>query len=498
MNRLTLPAAWRRHLPTDVLTWLYAAFVGLLLVCGSIALLTKDSGWWLVPFVAPAVVALFYDWRWAYYLLLFSLAFSHEINLPNGLSTDIPSEPLMLVVTGCCLAGLITGAIRLPRRLLGHPLVLLVFLAWLWAATSTLVSVDTLKSVKYLLAKTWYLIPFGMVTWLVVRRPAHVWRVAGCYTAGVALSTLYSVLRHAGSGFRFDTIHQAVQPFYRNHVIYAATLALLIPYTWYAARAAHTRWGRRLWLGAFWLFLFGVFTSYTRASILAVVLSGVFYYIIRWRLTRLLLIGSALATLLAVVYFVQQNKYLLYAPDYEKTVFYGDNFEKHLEATYKLEDVSGMERLYRWVAAARMFHDKPITGTGPSTFYPEYKHYTVKSFRTYVSDNPERSTTHNYFLLLLAEQGLPGLLLFAFLLSTALLLIERLYHQSKDPVLRNVVLAAGLSFYIIVFHLLLNELVEVDKIGSFFFIALVILIRVQEWVYQPETRLTADDSSSPG
>ncbi|WP_303311037.1 O-antigen ligase [Hymenobacter sp. BT730] len=495
MNRLTLPVAWRRRLPADALTWLYSAFVLLLLVCGSIALLADVLWWWLVPLAVPAVVALLQDWRWAYYLLLFSLAFSHEINLPSGLSTDIPSEPLMLVVTGCCLAALITGSVRLPARLLRHPLVLLVFLAWLWAAACTLVSVDVLKSVKYLLAKTWYLLPFGLVTWLVVRRPAHVWRVAGCYAFGVFISTLYTVVRHASHGFSFDTIHQAVQPFFRNHVIYAATLALLIPYVWYAARAAETRWARRLWLAAFGLFLFGVFTSFTRASILAVVLSGGFYCVIRWRLTRLVLIGSAMATLIAVGYFVQQNKYLLYAPDYEKTVFYGDNFEKHLEATYKLEDVSGMERLYRWVAAARMFHDKPITGTGPSTFYPEYKHYTVKSFRTYVSDNPEHSTTHNYFLLLLAEQGLPGLLLFVLLLSTALLLIERLYHQTRLPSLRYVVLAAGLSFYIIVFHLLLNELVEVDKIGSFFFIALVILIRVQEWVSYPEAALPIDSPS---
>ena len=142
-----------------------------------------------------------------------------------------------------------------------------------------------------------------------------------------------------------------------------------------------------------------------------------------------------------------------------------------------------MERVYRWVAAARMIADKPLVGSGPSTFYPEYKRYTVKSFRTYVSDNPEKSTTHNYFLLQLAEQGIPGFLLFVSLIVTALLLAERLYHRSRQrPEVRRVVLAATLSFVVIVFHLTLNELVEVDKIGPVFFICLALLVRAESWL----------------
>ena len=107
----------------------------------------------------------------------------------------------------------------------------------------------------------------------------------------------------------------------------------------------------------------------------------------------------------------------------------------------------------------------------------------MKSFRTYVSDNPEKSTTHNYFLLQLAEQGVPGFLLFLTLLATALLLAERLYHRAAQrPEVRRVVLAATLSLVIIVFHLVLNELVEVDKIGPVFFICLALLVRADTWL----------------
>nr|WP_246558687.1 O-antigen ligase family protein [Hymenobacter piscis] len=234
--------------------------------------------------------------------------------------------------------------------------------------------------------------------------------------------------------------------------------------------------------------LLGLLTSYTRASVLSVPVAGLYYGVIRLRQTRLLLAGVLVAALAGATYFLSQNNFMLYAPDFEKTIFNGENFEKHLEATYKLEDVSGMERVYRWVAASRMAADKPLVGSGPSTFYPEYKRYTVRSFRTYVSDNPERSTTHNYFLLLLAEQGFPGMLLFVALVGAAFITIETLYHRTRPGTPpRYVLLASGLSFVIIVFHLLLNELVEVDKIGSFFFINLALLIRVGTWVREENT-----------
>ena len=47
-----------------------------------------------------------------------------------------------------------------------------------------------------------------------------------------------------------------------------------------------------------------------------------------------------------------------------------------------------------------------------SNFYPNYQARTVRSFTTYVSDNPERSGIHNYYLMTAVEQGIPGLLVY--------------------------------------------------------------------------------------
>lgn len=467
--------------PTDPLQRLFVGIMGLFIGGGAVALAFNSPAALVPVAVVLGLLLVSTEWRIIYYLFFLTLAFARELPVAGGLSMDVPSEPLMLVLSGCILATLLMGRTRLPAPELRHPLLILIGLLLFWAVVSSLFSVDTTKSIKYLLAKTWYLIPFILGSLLLLRRPADVWRVVGLYTLGASCTVGIIAVHHAAHGFAFDAVQAALQQLYRNHVTYATVLALLLPYAFYGARRSQG-WVRRAWQAALVVLLFGLLTSYTRASVLSIPIAGVFYLVMRIRQTRLLLLGLAVALSLGAGYFLSQNNYLLYAPNFEKTIFNGENFEKHLEATYKLQDVSGMERVYRWVAAARMAADKPLVGSGPSTFYPEYKRYTVRSFRTYVSGNPEKSTTHNYFLLLLAEQGFPAALLFLILTGGCLITIETLYHRTqRGSEARWVLLAAGMSLVIIIFHLLLNELVEVDKIGSFFFINIALLVRVGTW-----------------
>src|SRR5204863_8437894 len=125
-------------------------------------------------------------------------------------------------------------------------------------------------------------------------------------------------------------------------------------------------------------------------------------------------IVAALGITIGLTYPFTNNNYLDYAPEFKETIIH-DEFGQHLSSTFEGKDVSSMERIYRWVAATRMFKDHPWMGFGPGNFNPYYKSYTVSSFETYVSDNPEHSTAHNYPLLLLAEQGTIGLAIFFFL-----------------------------------------------------------------------------------
>lgn len=439
---------------------------------------------WLLA-IAPLgilfALLLIYDYRLAYYLLFFSIPFSIEVSVPGGLTTNLPSEPLMLVLMGCFL---ISAPVNRPLEFafLRHPVCLLLGVGLFWALFCTFFSVDTLKSVKFLLAKSWYLVSFLLLTGAIVRSLADLKRILWVFGASLGLVLLVIMGKHAAHSFSFEKVNEATNPFFLNHVIYAATLAVFVPYAvWLWQRAKGRPVQRMLAFGLFLLLLVTVGLAYTRTSWLSLPVALLFLLVLRFNFTRFALALALAGVLAGATYVTYQNNYLLFAPEYEKTVFHEGDLEKHLEATVNFEDVSGMERVYRWVAAVRMWRQNPVVGTGPSTFYPEYQRYTVSSFRTYVSDNPEKSTTHNYFLLMLAEQGIIGLALFVALVFYALLLGQRLYRTALNRELRQTTVAATLSLVILVFHLLLNELIEVDKTGSFFFFSLALLVRIDLW-----------------
>ncbi|TDN37153.1 O-antigen ligase domain-containing protein [Hymenobacter sp. UV11] len=476
--------------PTDTSQWLFVGFVGLLVAGGALAVLRQQPMLVLPALAVLGLGLLLTRWQWLYYLLFLTLPFSHEVALPGSLSMDVPSEPLMVLLLGCVPLALLLGPGslgQLTRREWRHPLLVLPVLLLAWSVLDICFSTNQLRSFKYVLAKCWYLVPFLLGSLLLLRRPADFWRLAACYVLAAVASLAWVLPRHASTGFSFALTNWAIQPFYRNHVIYATVLALLLPLAWGLAGQAPTPLRRRWWLAAGGVLLVGLVVSYTRASWLSLPVAGLFYWVLRLRLTRVVLLSLALGVAGSVTYFVSGDNFMRFAPDYEKTIWHGNNLAAHLESTYTLQDVSGMERVYRWVAAARMVADKPLVGSGPATFYPEYKRYTVSGFRTYVSHNFEQSTAHNYFLLTLAEQGIPGFALFCALVATALLTAERLYHASAQrPEVRRIVLAVSLSLVIILSHLFLNELVEVDKIGSVFFVALAVLIRSEKWLTEED------------
>ncbi|NJN77145.1 MAG: hypothetical protein HC803_01475 [Saprospiraceae bacterium] len=197
------------------------------------------------------------------------------------------------------------------------------------------------------------------------------------------------------------------------------------------------------------------------------------------RLTKYAIGAALVLAMLGIMYVTNNNKFIDYAPDYHKAISHYE-FDDLMSATTKFEDVSTMERVYRWVAGYQMIDEYPITGFGPGNFYNFYKGYSIGLFRTYVSNNIDKSGVHNYYLMTLVEQGFPGLLIFLFLAFGTLIKGEIIYHQTdiNNKTRRNMVMAILLSMIIIYAFLLINDLLEAAKIGSFFFINLALLINL--------------------
>lgn len=457
----------------SLLFWAMAA-----IVLGS--LFTAFASGYFFLAALPALVLIAYltvvDFRLVFLLLMACVPLSTELFLPNGLGTDLPTEPMMIGLMLVFTLFLIRNGSRMEATFWRHPITLLLLAHFSWMIVATITSENLLVSLKFVLAKTWYIATFFFLAGWLLRRPSDVRQLFWFVFIPLTFTVLVTLTRHAFSGFSFAQIHQVLHPFYRNHVAYAAILVVFFPFLWYVRNWYPPRsFHRRLLTFSIGLYLVAIYLSYTRAAYVALLIALGAYFIIRWRLTLYVLILALIGILAGLVFVAQDNRYLELAPNYERTVTHR-NFENLLEATYEGTDISTMERVYRWVAGFQMSLDQPIFGFGPGNFFFFYKSYTVTSFRTYVSDNPERSGIHSYYLMLLVEQGAPGLFIFLGLVFAALLIGENRYNALPPGLSRRIVMMSILSLIIILALLLINDLVETDKIGPFFFINLALLV----------------------
>ena len=453
---------------------LVPASLGLLLIFLGIAL--EQIVLMALPIALCIGFLMLKDLRWGYYLFFFILPFSIEVYLPNGLGTNLPSEPLMWLLTGCGILWIFLKPKQLESRYILHPITLLIIAHFLWICFSAIHSSVALISIKFLLAKSWYILPFYFIVLFISKGSTFYRSLATGLCLSVLLAILYVMVQHASYGFSFKDINYAVRPFFRNHVNYACLIVISLPFSWYLWKVSKPgTWAKLFWFGTILIFLLGIYFSYTRAAHLSVFIAIASYFIIRFRLMKWAISLTIVGIIGGSSYFLSNERYLNFAPQYEKTITHYQ-FDDLLSATTRGEDISTMERVYRWVAGWEMFMSRPFTGYGPGTFYSNYRSFTISSFRTYVSHNPDKSGIHNYYLMTLAEQGLMGFLILMTLCFYALIKAEDVYHKCMRNEEKWRVAAIVLSIIIINAILIINDMLEVDKVGPFFFIGLALIV----------------------
>jgi putative inorganic carbon (hco3(-)) transporter len=146
----------------------------------------------------------------------------------------------------------------------------------------------------------------------------------------------------------------------------------------------------------------GVFLSFSRAGLLALalVLVASVFTAGRWR-RRAVLVASMVA-LGAIVYF---------------SAFASPQAREHVTSVG-----GGAGRADLWTIAWRMTEDKPGTGVGAGNFQRVSPQYLLEpgsiTRDDFVLDEPKQ--THNIYLQVLAELGVPGLLLFGSIIGFSL------------------------------------------------------------------------------
>jgi O-antigen ligase len=434
-----------------------------------------------IPMIAPMLIimltAVLDDFRKIFYTLFAVLPFSTEFYFESsGLGTDIPSEPIMIFLTGITVLLLLRNGLRMHVHYMNHPIMILIVLHIFWMAVTTVNSTFPIISLKLLAAKLWYILPFLILPLLFIIKTSEIQKSYRILYIFLFISIVIVLIRHAFEGFTFAASYHVVRPFFRNHVNYAAISVVALPFVWAAYQSNKLKGVSNYLTGfIFLIFIVGIYFSFTRAAILSMLFAAIGWYIIKKRWIRQSLTILGIFAFFGISWLMWNNRYMDFTPEFEKTITHTE-FDNLLEATYKLEDISSMERLYRWMAGIEMIRDKFWLGYGPGTFYSNYKSYVIASFQTYVSDNPEQSGIHNYYLMTWVEQGFVGFMILLALCFTVLICGENLYHACRDAEDKLMVMAATLAFIIIFSMCLINDLIETDKVGPFFFFNMAILL----------------------
>lgn len=438
----------------------------------------------LLPF---CWLAFPYLYRWVivqpaklFWLLLVLFPLSTELNITPSLGLDFPDEPLLLLLTGIIIIQLLHQPRWFPDVVKYHTLFWVVVLYFFWLLISCGWSVEPLLSVKYILAKIWYILPLVLLPPVLLRSELQLRRMAYCLLLPMLAVVLITLVRHAAHGFSFETINKVLAPFFRNHVNYSSMLVCLLAAGWCCWLLTGKGTRLRKWIGyGLLLGVTGLLFAYSRGAWLALFAGATSSWLIRKKRMAAFVFVATAAVFISSAWLITDKRYMRFAPDHDRTVFHTD-FGEHLNATLAFRDVSNAERLYRWIAGVRMLAEKPLTGFGPNSFYLHYKPYTVSRFETWVSGNPEHSTVHNYFLLVALEQGLPGLALFLTLYFGMLLRLQYLYHRLQQRLYKTIALTTGIVVMMIGVINSLSDMIETDKIGGLFWLCLGMIMLLEK------------------
>ena len=436
----------------------------------------------VAPFAFLFFVLLGVNWKTAYWMFLFSIPISIQLSFAgDSMSITLPDQPIMWSLLALFLIIWARDPGILPKWWWRDKLVFIAVLQFFWLVVAVACSKMLFFSLKFLLVKSWLMVCFLIM-------PLFIFREKKDFVMGFKLMlypTLITVviilIHHALLGFRFDKVQMSLaflgQSLYYNHVDYSSVTSMLFPlllvaYPLTRKKSVVTR-GALLVIIA--IFIAGIAFAQTRAAYIAVFFGLAVGMAIRLKLVNFIMPVIYSLIILLFCYMIPNNKFMDFRPDYNKTYMHKE-FMDHIIATFRGKDMSSMERVYRWIATVRMSRDYPLTGVGPRAFYYYYKPYAVSSFQTYVSRNKEQSTTHNYYLYMLAEQGWPAMLLYALLIPSIFAKAQRVYHRFKDKFWRSVTIGLAMTIGAAFINNFFSELIETHKIAALFYIPVALLI----------------------
>lgn len=447
---------------------------GLFLILACIGLATEFFYVLALPFVLLMLYFLFTQIDKVMWVVLFftplSITLVHE-DFNVGLS--LPTEPFLALVTAIVLFQAFFGS-GLNKDILNHPISKAILLYLIWMLMTTLTSELPIISVKYFIARLWFIIPYYLVMVFIlnteVKRELFYW-VFLIPLVGVAI---YTLVVHSQYSFSKDTSVWVMFPFFKEHTSWGAVLAMYYPISVYFVFRKGD-WGLKS-VAVFVLIVMTIalILSYTRAAWLSLAVAAIVWLILKLRI-KWQFIG--LAGLVLVIGLMASWNTI--SQRFEKTESVSsDDLGEHVSSISNVStDASNLERINRWKSAIRLFKDHPVFGSGPGTYMFLYAPYQKPWEKTIISTNSgNRGNAHSEYIGPLAESGIFGLLTVLILFSTILFYGVNVYQNSPSGNPQELVLMAILGLTTYFAHGVLNNFLDMDKASAPFwgFTALIV------------------------
>ena len=204
-------------------------------IAGGLAIWLREPWYLSIPFVwvlVPIVLNfIIVETKQLFWILLVLIPLSTELAVTPSLSIDFPIEIILLIITAIAIAKMVHHPSIFVNSL-QSPLLFLIILHLVWILVSCFFSSEPILSIKYFLAKIWFIIPFVMVTPIVLKHYSDWKKLALCLCIPMSILMVQILIRQSFYGFEFGAIKKAMFPFFRNHVNYSSLLVCLIPIGW--------------------------------------------------------------------------------------------------------------------------------------------------------------------------------------------------------------------------------------------------------------------------
>ena len=384
--------------------------------------------------------------------------------LSQSFGLFIPTEPLLFGLM------LLLPAIQLQnpfldKRIWRHPIILTTTLSLCWILISAITSAHVVVSFKFLLSKLWFIVPILIFGTHFFKKESNRLAFFWLFLAGTSIAIIYSLVHHAQYAFGEKEGHWVMYPFFKDHTIYGAIVALVLPISivmfFYKK---HNVLIQYLLIIMIALIVIGLYFSYTRAAWLSIIIAVFVGFLVHYRVNFKFLIGIGFISLLIVLLKWDSIEMELARNKNEHTT---ESFNERFQSAGNVTtDASNLERINRWSCAISMFKERPIFGFGPGTYAFEYARFQEPENLTIISTNfGDLGNAHSEYLGALSEMGIFGLLTFLGVVIAIFYSAVTLYHKYPISDKKNRTLVMGMILAMTTYfsHAFLNNFLDTDK-----------------------------------